>query len=54
MPRTFHHKEQHIFDERFDTMGLGRRENQQYVRRGRSNRILLVPPSQKVFNHFRW
>lgn len=52
MPRTFHHKEQHIFDERFDTMGLGRRANQHYVRRARSNRILLVPPSQKVFNHF--
>ena len=33
-------------------MGLGRRENQHYVRRARSNRILLVPPSQKVFNHF--
>ena len=52
MPRTFHHKEQHIFDERFDTMGLGRRANQHYTRRARSNRILLVPPSQKVFNHF--
>ena len=52
MPRTFHHKEQHIFDHRFDTMGLGLRANQHYVRRARSNRILLVPPSQKVFNHF--
>ena len=52
MPRTFHHKEQHIFDQRFDRMGLGLRENQQYYRRARSNRILLVPPSQKVFNHF--
>ena len=52
MPRTFHHKEQHIFDDRFDKMGLGFRANQEYVRRARSNRILLVPPSQKVFNHF--
>ncbi len=52
MPRTFHHKEQHIFDQRFDHMGLGFRANQEYVRRARTNRILLVPPSQKVFNHF--
>ena len=52
MPRTFHHKEQHIFDDRFDKMGLGLRANQTYTRRARSNRILLVPPSQKVFNHF--
>jgi len=52
IPRTFHHKEQHIFQQRFDTMGLGYRENQIYTRRARSNRILLVPPSQKVFNHF--
>ena len=54
MPRTFHHKEQHIFDQRFDHMGLGFRANQEYVRRARSNRILLVPPSQKVFNHFEY
>ena len=27
MPRTFHHKEQHIFDQRFDRMGLGLRTN---------------------------
>ena len=33
-------------------MGLGSRDNQRYTRRERSNRILLVPPSQKVFNHF--
>jgi len=52
MPRTFHHKEQHIFDQRFDRMGLGLRENQRYHRREKTNRILLVPPSQKVFNHF--
>ena len=52
IPRTFHHKETHVFNQRFDKMGLGLRENQQYVRRSRTNRILLVPPSQKVFNHF--
>ena len=52
IPRTFHHKESHVFNQRFDKMGLGFRENQQYVRRSRTNRILLVPPSQKVFNHF--
>jgi len=51
-PRVFHHKEKHIFDDRFDQMGLGARQNQRYNRRERSNRVLLVPPSQKVFNHF--
>ena len=52
IPRAFHHKESHIFHNRFDGMGLGSRDNQRYTRRERSNRILLVPPSQKVFNHF--
>ena len=52
IPRVFHHKESHVFHERFDGMGLGARQNQRYIRRERSNRILLVPPSQKVFNHF--
>ena len=52
IPRTFHHKETHVFNQRFNKMGLGFRENQQYNRRSRSDRILLVPPSQKVFNHF--
>ena len=51
-PRAFHHKEGVVFTRRFDTMGLGARENQRYHRREKSNRILLVPPSQKVFNHF--
>ena len=51
-PRAFHHKEAAVFTRRFDTMGLGARENQRYHRREKSNRILLVPPSQKVFNHF--
>jgi len=50
--RPFHPKEVSHFNKRFDGMGLGARENQKYVRRDRSNRILLVPPSQKVFNHF--
>ena len=52
IPRAFHHKEEPKFHNRFDKMGLGSRENQRYYRRARSNRILLVPPSQKVFNHF--
>lgn len=51
-PRAFHHKEAAIFNNRFNSMGLGAREDQRYHRREKTNRILLVPPSQKVFNHF--
>ena len=48
---TIGKKSEEILDQRFAKI-FGRYEVLDYYRRERGNTILVVPPSQKVFNHF--